>query len=140
MLTESEKRWLQLRKLYAGVNHLSYYSCMHCQSYNVDRWDRYNYPCNNACVYEGCPNIDIRSSQALSDYVEAIEFEARVVAKLTMMMLCPNDEKYPCRHGEPKLGCMRLKTKLTSTFAVHCEDCILRKVHLQVEEEMDNDS
>jgi hypothetical protein len=71
------------------------------------------------------------------EMLEAAEFEQRVAAVFAMMMLCPNDEKYPCRHSMPELGCMRAKTKLTGPMAVHCEDCILREVRLQVEEEMD---
>jgi len=82
MLTDSEKRWLQLRKLYAGVNYWSYYSCMHCSEYNIGRWRGYNYPCGSACLGNGCPYIDIRSSWAVLDYVEATKFEARVAAKL----------------------------------------------------------
>ena len=76
----------------------------------------------------------------IAELQDALKFSERMVVKLARMMFCPNDEKYPCRHGEPKLGCMRLKTKLTSTFAVHCEDCILRKVRLEVEEEMEHEN
>lgn len=92
MLTDNEKRWLQLRKLYAGVNYWSYYSCMHCPEYNIGRWYGYKHPCNKACLSNGCPNIDIRSSGAVFDYVEALEFEARVAAKLADFFFY---EQYP---------------------------------------------
>ena len=71
------------------------------------------------------------------DMREAAEFEARVAAKLARMMLEPN--RYPCRGGFPQLGCMRDWSNLTGPMAVHCEDCILREVRLQVEEEMNAD-
>jgi hypothetical protein len=69
------------------------------------------------------------------DWQEAAEFEARVAAKLAKKMLEPN--RYQCRSGSPQLGCMRDWSNLTGPMAVHCEDCILREVRLQVEEEMD---
>lgn len=93
MLTDSEKRWLQLRKLYEGVNRYSYYSCTHCQFYNVGRWRGFFYPCNEACLSNGCPNIDIRSSGAVFDYVEAAEFEERVAAKMADPYFPPMDNE-----------------------------------------------
>lgn len=81
-----------------------------------------------------------KAESKADELYEAAEFEQRVAAMFAMMMLYPNDEKYPCRHGMPELGCMRTKTKLTGPMAVHCEDCILREVRLLVEEEMDGEA
>lgn len=78
------------------------------------------------------------TSASFDDYREAAEFEATVAAKLARQAMKYVCEKYPCRHGRPALGCMRDKTKLTGPYAVHCENCFLREVRLQVEEEMDN--
>ena len=130
MLTESEKRWLQLRKLYAGVNRHSYYSCMHCSEYNMGRWPWYNYPCNRACLYAGCPFIDIGSSAALSDYVEAVEFESRVACKLLEMP----EHRSPCSYGEA-----RMCTIECASIWLDCKDCRLKWARLAVEEEMDAD-
>ena len=71
----------------------------------------------------------------IAELQDALEFSERVVARLARMMLFPN--KYPCRGGSPQLGCMRDLSNLTGPMAVHCEDCILREVRLQVEDEMD---
>lgn len=137
MLTESEKRWLQLRKLYAGVNHHSYYSCMHCQSYNVDRWDSYNYPCNNACVYEGCPNIDIRNSSAISDYIEAVEFEAKVAAKLAKAFK-EYVKRRNCVDFEVGTRCPGWEVCAANyKKRLPCDFAIMKGVQLEVEEEMD---
>ena len=73
----------------------------------------------------------------IAELQDALEFSERVAAKLARMMLEPN--RYPCRGGFPPLGCMRDWSNLTGPMAVHCEDCILREVRLQVEEEMDNE-
>lgn len=143
MLTDSEKRWLKLRKLYEGVNYYSYYSCMHCPEYNIGRWHGYKRPCNEACLSNGCPFIDIGSSQAVFDYIEAAEFEERVAAKLAKWdneyhkgdHLCPYgdddfDSYIPLCHCinfcqyHPRLGCIAAK---------------LAWARLEVEEEMDAD-
>lgn len=91
MLTDNEKRWLQLRELYAGVNYDSYYSCMHCKFYNVGRWRGFFYPCNEACLSNGCPFIDIESKEAVYDYIDAADFDAMVAAKLADPYYPPMD-------------------------------------------------
>lgn len=78
-----------------------------------------------------------RSIQEVATLQDAAEFEGMVVARLARMMLRPNEYKFPCRQGFPELGCMRDKSKLTGAYAVHCEDCILREIRLEVEEWID---
>lgn len=131
MLTDNEKRWLQLRKLYEGVTYLSYYSCMHCPEYNIERWFEYKYPCNMACLHNGCPFIDIRSSGTIFDYVEAAEFEQRVTTKLANVFQHINDYwvNLPCDACPQEGKC-----------DMDCNDSILKWARLQVEEEMDADS
>ena len=116
MLTQSEKRWLDNR---------GKFSCWYCPDIPQAMCTMGERPAH-------CAIMD-------TDWKEAAEFSERVGARLARMMLRPNEYKYPCRDGVPELGCMRDMTALTGSFAVHCEDCILRKVRLQVEVEMDND-
>ena len=78
-----------------------------------------------------------RKDAVILELQEAAEFEARVAARLARMMLEPNRDKYPCKEGLADIECMRDKSNLTGPYAVHCEDCILREVRLQVEVEMD---
>ena len=122
MLTESEKRWLEKREQWAEP-HNGYgdegYFCAHCQ----------------INCFDGCPT-EIKDGN-IDAFMEALEFSERVAAELAGMMLKPN--RYPCRGGFPPLGCMRDWSNLTGPMAVHCEDCILREVRLQVEEEMDDE-
>jgi len=134
MLTDSEKRWLQLRKLYAGVNYWSYYSCMHCPEYNIGRWRGYNHPCDISCLGNGCPNIDIRSSWAVLDYVEAVEFEARVAVKLAKAyeLIASNCEGY---EFDPCSFC-RINVVKTLSCMPSCADTVLRRMRFEVEEEM----
>ena len=122
MLTNSEKRWLQLRKLYAGVNYFSYYSCMHCPEYNIGRWYGYKHPCSKACLSNGCPNIDIRSSGAVFDYVKALEFEARVAALLAEILPKALTDPWFIKNAK----------HITA-------DATLKWARLSVEEEMDAD-
>lgn len=137
MLTDSEKRWLKLRKLYEGVNYYSYYSCMHCPEYNIGRWHGYKRPCNEACLSNGCPFIDIGSSQAVFDYIEAAEFEERVAAKLAELFatisLVGNTTEFDCESSCPAFSmcCTILHEGLP------CDEAILMYARLQVEEEMD---
>ena len=114
MLTENELAWLKRRQFFNG-----FYSsgCLTC-SLNKTLCDKAD------CLLH--PDLE-----------DALEFSERVVAELAGMMLKPN--RYPCRGGFPPLGCMRDWSNLTDPMAVHCEDCILREVRLQVEEEMDAD-
>lgn len=116
MLTASEKRWLIYRR--KG----------YCRTWCKP---------NSICCF--MPSLYCPTSISFDDYREAAEFEAQVVAKLARQALNYASKKYPCRHGFPVLGCMRDKTKLTGSYAVHCEDCFLREARLQVEEEMDAD-
>lgn len=129
MLTDSEKRWLQLRKLYEGANYYSYYSCMHCQFYNEGRWQGYKRPCNEACLYDGCPFIDIESEEAVYDYIDAARFEERVAAKLA------NPQWAVCWISDSCLEFGGSKDEPRGWW--NCEWCRLKHARLQVEEDMD---
>ena len=111
MLTASEREWLKDRRNKAY--------CRYCSVIDL---------CSN-------PNASGFKCPLIPDYEEAAEFSEQVAARLARMMLEPN--RYPCRGGSPQLGCMRDWSNLTGPMAVHCEDCILREVRLQVEREMD---
>ena len=117
MVTESEQKWLRGRELSPRPYCASCINAKICAKTRKQCW---------------CPT-DARSAHTLSD---ALEFSERVGARLARMMLRPNEYKYPCRDGVPELGCMRDMTALTGPYAVHCEDCIMREVRLQVEEGM----
>lgn len=121
MLTESENAWLKHRDI---ANPRGTYFCEYCKDYAE---------CHSDMLWgiDECPTAPL----SLHD---AAEFEARVAAKLARIMFERN--RYPCRGGSPQLGCMRDRSNLTGPMAVHCEDCILREVRLQVEEEMVNDT
>lgn len=122
MLTESERKWL------AGRKPGDWCAYIDCSAWCDRKEGRSQTPyCFNQSCYLDHPSL----------YRDAAEFSERVAAKLARMMLEPN--RYPCRGGSPQLGCMRDWSNLTGPMAVHCEDCILREVRLQVEEEMDND-
>lgn len=136
MLTDSEKEWLRRRELYAGTGRDAQYSCMHCEQYVEGRLWRYTlFPCDRAAASNGCPKMQPHPYACL----KAAEFEARVAAKLAQRILCSSDERYPCRHGFPKIGCMIERIpSIDSRPHIHCEDCVLMCVRMEVEEEMDN--
>ena len=131
MLTDSENAWLADRK----KDRL--FVCRFCpgKEYGREMTDT-GVPCVCHCM-----SLHIRPEcyklHKGTGWDDAAVFEARVAAKLAKMMLEHN--RYPCRGGSPQLGCMRDWSNLTGPMAVHCEDCILREVRLQVEEEMDAD-
>lgn len=77
MLTDSEREWLERRRLFDGVNRWSHYSCRSCEHYAVGRWEGYHYPCG-VSVFGGCPKVN----PDRYDMQEAAEFESRVAAKL----------------------------------------------------------
>lgn len=122
MLTINERRWLVQRKGY----------CDWCSvKFKTDN-------CFWVISADLCPLYPRQVS-----IQDSAEFSERVAARLARMMLRPNEYKYPCKYpcpnGVPELGCMCDMTALTGSYAVHCVDCILREVRLQVEEEMDAD-
>ena len=116
MLAEKERTWLELRK---DV-------CFRCKK------DRK--PCNRwlreSCQKEGYP-IQIRDLATLCppNYLDALEFESRVAAKLTLEEPCPlpeNVELDECPYFTEDDG---------SAFS--CRWCRLKRARIAVEQEMD---
>ena len=120
VLTESERHWAINAKM--RLSHKNDFRCGKCGVH---------------CYVPYAPCFCVMTKE---DVTWEIEFLSRVAAKLARQAMKYVCEKYPCRHGRPALGCLQDKTKLTGPYAVHCEDCFLREVRLQVEEEMDNDT
>lgn len=128
MLTDSEKRWLGRRKLYAGVNRWSRFSCQWCEHLDVDR-EGYRTPCG-ASIY-GCQRVDMDGDN------DDVEFEAQVAAKLAELFanisLVGNATEFDCESSCPAFSmcCTILRDDLP------CDDAILMYARLKVEEEMD---
>ena len=76
MLTANELTWLKRRKLYAGVNRWSHYSCQWCEHLNVNR-EGFRTPCG-ASIY-GCPCVDMEGDN------DDVDFEARVAALIAKL-------------------------------------------------------
>lgn len=117
MLTDSEKRWLERRKIYANVNCWSHFSCQWCEQLNVNR-EGYRTPCG-ASIY-GCPHVDMEVDN------DDIEFEERVAVKLAKHIY---DKPLEC---ETNCDCPYWPQG-------ECAWCYLKAARLEVEEEMDNE-
>ena len=123
MLTESEREWLERRRLFAGVNYWSHYSCRSCKHYGVGRWEGYHYPCG-VSVFGGCPKVNPDSY----DMHDAAMFEAMVAARLA------NPKWAVCRNSD---SCLEFGGHKDERWVWDCEWCRLKHAYLAVEEEMD---
>ena len=127
MLTQSEKQWLERRKLYANVNRWSHFSCQWCEHLDVNR-EGFRTPCG-ASIY-GCPHVEMEDMRS---NVEDIEFSERVAVKLAITGDAWDFEDMPCRGDERQY--IRINCKLRKNHW-DCADCFLKAARLKVEEEM----
>lgn len=114
MLTERERKWLELRK---NV-------CFRCKK----RRQTCSLQLRDDCLNVGYPIRDL-AMISQPDYADAAEFEARVA----VIALRLGIEDVPCAHG------MDMFCPAKHFKGQGCGDwCRLRMAHLQAEEEMDN--
>lgn len=115
MLTERERKWLELRK---NV-------CFRCKK----RRQTCSLSLREDCRKSGYPIRDL-AMMCQPDYRDAAEFSERVVAKLTLEEPCPlpeNADLDECPYFTEDDG---------SAFS--CRWCRLKRARIAVEEEMDN--
>ena len=99
MLTDSEKRWLELREV--SETDWSLYSCIECKWFKRHQGSTL-YPCCFSKLFKSCP----RMNPDKADFTDALEFSERVAAKLAADENCGVDEDCP---PDMSVGWGRLK-------------------------------